>query len=61
VLSSSHHLMRVFGSSVHPQPLLMRASQSQTPERGGVGARGCTNGRCETLKLWPLRARSPEC
>src|SRR6516164_929092 len=30
--------MRVFGSIVHPQPLLMRASQSQTPERRGVGA-----------------------
>ena len=36
VLSSSHHLMRVFGSIVHPQPLLKWASQSQTPERAGV-------------------------
>src|SRR6516164_6096236 len=30
--------MRVFGSIVHPQSLLMRASQSQTPERRGIGA-----------------------
>jgi len=38
VLSSSHSLTRVFGSVVLPLPLLMRAGQSQTPERGGVGA-----------------------
>ena len=37
-LSSSHHLMRIFGSIVPPEPLLMRAGQSQTPERRGVGA-----------------------
>src|SRR5215831_6360887 len=30
--------MRVFGSIILSQPLLMRASQSQTPERRGVGA-----------------------
>jgi hypothetical protein len=38
VLSSSHRLMRIFGSVVPPQPLLMQASQSKTPERGGVRA-----------------------
>src|SRR5215472_4112892 len=38
VLSSSHRLMRVLGSIVCPQPLLMRAGQSQTPECGGVRA-----------------------
>src|SRR5215469_16754510 len=37
-LSSSHHLMRIFGSIVLSEPLLMRAGQSQTPERGGVRA-----------------------
>ena len=37
-LSPSHSLMRVFGSIVLPQPLLMRAGQSQTPEGAGVGA-----------------------
>jgi len=35
-LASSHRLMRVFGSIVFPQPLLMRTDQSQTPERGSV-------------------------
>jgi hypothetical protein len=30
VLSSSHHLVRIFGSIVLPQSLLMRAGQSQT-------------------------------
>jgi hypothetical protein len=30
--------MRVFGSIILPQPLLMRTGQSQTPERAGVGA-----------------------
>ena len=34
--SPPHRLMRVFGSIVLPHPLLMRASQSQTPERAGV-------------------------
>jgi len=37
-LSPSHRLVRVFGSIVLPQPLLVRAGQSQTPERGAVGA-----------------------
>jgi len=36
-LSSSHCLMRVFRPVVFAQPLLMRAVQSQTPERAGVG------------------------
>jgi hypothetical protein len=36
-LSSSHRLMRIFGSVVPPQPLIMWAGQSQTPERRGVG------------------------
>ena len=31
-LSSSHRLMRVFGSIVSPQPLLMRAVQPQASE-----------------------------
>src|SRR5215467_6708836 len=30
--------MRVFGSIILPQPLLMRTGQSQTPECAGVGA-----------------------
>jgi hypothetical protein len=37
-LSPPHHLMRVFGAVVFPQPLLVRAGQSQPPERGGVRA-----------------------
>ena len=37
-LSPPHHLMRVFGAVVFPQPLLVWAGQSQTPERGGVRA-----------------------
>jgi hypothetical protein len=32
-LSSSHRLMRVFGSVVFAQPVLMRTGQPQTPER----------------------------
>jgi hypothetical protein len=32
VLSSSHRLMRVFGSIILSQPLLVRAGQSQTPK-----------------------------
>jgi hypothetical protein len=43
-LSPSHRLMRVFGAIISPQPLLVWASQSQTPERGGVrGSRTRTN------------------
>jgi hypothetical protein len=34
----SYRLMRVFGSVVFPQPLLMRTGQSQAAERGGVRA-----------------------
>ena len=34
--SSSHRLMRVFGSIVFAQPLLMQTIQLQTPECGGV-------------------------
>jgi hypothetical protein len=34
-LSSSHRLMRIFGSIILSQPLLMRAGQSQTPVRAG--------------------------
>ena len=37
-LSSSYRLMRIFGAIVLPQPLFVRAGQSQTPERGAVGA-----------------------
>ena len=37
-LSSSHRLMRVLGSIVFAQPLLMRTGQPQMPERRGVGA-----------------------
>ena len=37
-LSPSYRLMRVFGAVVFPQPLLVWAGQSQTPERGGVRA-----------------------
>jgi hypothetical protein len=37
--SSSHRLMRIFGSIVLSQPLVMRASQSQAPECAGVRAR----------------------
>jgi hypothetical protein len=34
-LSSSHRLMRIFGSIILSQPLLRRAGQSQTPVRAG--------------------------
>jgi hypothetical protein len=37
-LSPPYRLMRVFGSIVLPQSLLMRAGQSQTSERAGVRA-----------------------
>jgi hypothetical protein len=37
-LSSSHRLMRIFGSIILSQPLLMRAGQAQTPVRAGAGA-----------------------
>ena len=60
-LSSSHRLMRVFGSIVLPEPLLMRAGQSQTPERGGVGAQlvGDEQLGCEALLLEQL-AHQPQ-
>ena len=61
VLSSSHHLMRVFGSIVHPRPLLIQASQSQTPERRGVGAQlvGDHQFGGEALLLEQLRLVAP--
>jgi hypothetical protein len=37
-LSPSHRLMRVFGPVIHPESLIVRAGQPQTPERRGVGA-----------------------
>jgi hypothetical protein len=37
-LWSSHRLMRIFGSIVLSQPLLMRAGQPQTAERAGLRA-----------------------
>lgn len=40
-LSSSYRLMRVFSSIVLPQPLLMRAAQSQMPERGARKSAAC--------------------
>src|SRR6516162_7580897 len=54
--------MRVFGSIVDPQPLLMRASQSQTPERCGVGAQLVGNQQFggEALLLEQL-AHQPQC
>jgi len=60
-LSSSYRLMRIFGSIVLPQPLLMRAGQSQTPERGGVRAQlvGDQQSRCEALLLEQL-AHQPQ-
>ena len=36
-LSSPHGLMGVLGAIVLPQPLLMRASQTELPERGPIG------------------------
>ena len=55
-LSSSHRLMRVFGSIVAPKLLLVRAVQSQTPERAGVGAQlvGDQQFRHEALLLEQL-------
>jgi hypothetical protein len=40
ILRSRHRttLVRVFGSIILPQSLLMQARQSQAPERGGVRA-----------------------
>ena len=38
VLSSPHHLMRVFSAIIFAPPLLVWAGQPQAPERGGVGA-----------------------
>ena len=61
-LSPPHRLMRVFGSIVLPHPLLMRAGQSQTPERAGVGAQlvGDQQRWSEALLLEQLAA-PPEC
>ena len=36
-LSSSHHLMRIFGPIVFAKPLFMPTGQSQMPEGGGIG------------------------
>jgi hypothetical protein len=53
VLSSSHRLMRVFGSIILSPPLLMRAGKSQTPKCAGVGAQllGDQQFGCEALLL----------
>jgi hypothetical protein len=55
VLSSSHRLMRVFGTIVLPQPLLVPAGQPQTPERRDV-ARPTGTSRSATIatrtKVW---------
>jgi hypothetical protein len=53
--------MRIFGSIVPPKPLLMRAGQSQTPERGGIGAQlvGDQQFGCEPLLLEQL-AHQPQ-
>ena len=50
-LSSSHRLMRIFGSIVLSQPQLMRAGQAQTPECAGVRAQLVSDQQfgCETL------------
>ena len=37
-LPPSHDLVRVLGTIVHPQPLLVTAGQMELPERGGIGA-----------------------
>ena len=60
-LSPSHRLMRVFGSIVLPQPLLMRAGQSQTPECRSVRAQfvGDQQLGCEALLLEQL-AHQPQ-
>jgi GAF domain-containing protein len=62
-LSSSHRLMRVFGSIVRPQPLLIRTVQSQTPERGGVRAQfiGDQQFRHEALLLEQLAHQPQRC
>jgi hypothetical protein len=61
-LSSSYRLMRIFGSIILSQPLLMQAGQSQTPECAGVRAQlvGDQQFGYETLLLeqlahWPQR------
>jgi hypothetical protein len=37
-LSSSHRLMRILRSIISPEPLVVRAGQSQAAKRRGVGA-----------------------
>ena len=37
-LPPSHDLVRVLGTIVHPQPLLVTAGQMELSERGGIGA-----------------------
>jgi len=53
--------MRIFDSIILSQPLLMRAGQSQTPERTGVRAQlvGDQQFGCETLLLEEL-AHQPQ-
>ena len=60
-LASSDCLMRILRPIVVPKPLLMPAGQSQTPERGGVGAQlvGDQQFRHETLLLEQL-AHQPQ-
>src|SRR5205085_12310859 len=55
-LASSDCLMRIFRPIVFPKPLLIPAGESQTPERGGVGAQlvGDQQFRRETLLLEQL-------
>src|SRR6516162_627442 len=62
-LSSSHRLMRVFGSVVSAQPLLMRTGQPQTPERRGVGAQLVSDQQsgCEPLLLEQLTHQPQRC
>ena len=60
-LASSDCLMRILRPIVPPKPLLMRAGQSQTPERRGVGAQlvGDQQFRHEALLLEQL-AHQPQ-
>jgi hypothetical protein len=55
--------MRIFGSIVLSQPLLMRAGQSQTPERAGIRAQlvGDERFRCEALLLEQLAHEQQRC
>jgi hypothetical protein len=67
VLSSSRHLMRIFGAIILSEPLLVQASQSQTPERGGVRAELVSEGPGDTSRSeartyrWAWLYRPPFC